>query len=65
MVLNCCNRWHDLNTNKIEVISHSMKAKMEEAIKKMAENSLRTLCLAYKKVSQTCDLETKDEKGIF
>lgn len=64
-MLNCCNRWHNLNTNKIEFITHEMKVKMEEAIKKMAENSLRTLCLAYKIVSQTCDLETKDESGIF
>lgn len=31
----------------------------------MAEHSLRTLCLAYKKLSAHDDLEKKDEKGIF
>jgi len=31
----------------------------------MAENSLRTLCLAYKKLQAHDDLELKDEKGVF
>lgn len=38
---------------------------MEEAIIEMAQNSLRTLCLAYKKVRPTADLQSKDEKGVF
>jgi magnesium-transporting ATPase (P-type) len=65
MVLSCCSKWHDMHTNKIEIISQTTKNKMEEAIRKMAESSLRTLCLAYKKVSPNCDLESKDEKGVF
>jgi hypothetical protein len=31
----------------------------------MAENSLRTLCVAYKKLQAHDDLEAKDEKGVF
>jgi P-type Ca2+ transporter type 2B len=31
----------------------------------MAENSLRTLCLGYKKLTARDDLEAKDAKGIF
>ena len=31
----------------------------------MAESSLRTLCIAYKKISNNEDLEFKDEKGVF
>ena len=31
----------------------------------MAENSLRTLCLGYKKLSAHDDLETKDKKGVY
>lgn len=33
---------------------------MNVAINKMAENSLRTLCVAYKKISNQTDLEQKD-----
>jgi Ca2+ transporting ATPase len=31
----------------------------------MASSSLRTLCLAYKKINTNDNLEQKDEKGIF
>lgn len=31
----------------------------------MASSSLRTLCLAYKKISPNTNLEQKDEKGVF
>jgi hypothetical protein len=31
----------------------------------MANKSLRTLCLAYKILRPTSDLESKDDKGIF
>jgi hypothetical protein len=31
----------------------------------MAEGSLRTLCLCYKKLSAHDDLEIKDDKGVF
>lgn len=34
-------------------------------IRKMAENSLRTICLAYKKLSPHDDLEDQDSKGIY
>jgi magnesium-transporting ATPase (P-type) len=31
----------------------------------MANKSLRTLCIAYKKISDNDDFVTKDEKGVF
>lgn len=31
----------------------------------MAEASLRTLCVAYKKIGRNIDLEKKDDKGIY
>jgi P-type E1-E2 ATPase len=31
----------------------------------MAENSLRTLCIGYKKLSARDDIESKDDKGVF
>jgi magnesium-transporting ATPase (P-type) len=60
MVLGCCNKWYDMRSNRIEGISESVKVKMEETIKKMAESSLRTLCLAYRKIPANEDLQTKD-----
>lgn len=47
------------------MISESTNNKMQENIRKMAESSLRTLCIAYKKISNNEDLEFKDEKGVF
>jgi hypothetical protein len=38
---------------------------MNQAITKMAESSLRTICLGYKKLHAKDDLEAKDEKGVF
>lgn len=54
-----------MESNDIESISATVKKSMEEAIVSMAENSLRTLCLAYKKLRPTSDLESKDDKGVF
>ena len=31
----------------------------------MANKSLRTLCIAYKKISDNDDFVSKDEKGVF
>lgn len=31
----------------------------------MAQNSLRTLCLAYKKISNHDNFETKDKRGVY
>lgn len=38
---------------------------MDKAIIGMASKSLRTLCLAYKALRPTSDLDSKDEKGVF
>lgn len=38
---------------------------MTKAINRMAEDSLRTLCLGYKKLSAHDDLEAKDSRGVF
>lgn len=38
---------------------------MNQAINKMAEGSLRTLCVAYKKLPDNTDFTDKDEKGLF
>ena len=65
MVLQSCNKWFDPQTNKIEVISKSTKDKIEGVIRKMAEGSLRTLCLAYRPLFDSDNLEKKDQKGVY
>lgn len=65
MVLDSCNKWFDPETNKIEVMSATAKEKIEEIIHKMAESSLRTLCMAYKPINSLDNLEKKDSKGLF
>lgn len=56
MVLATCSRWYNMETNKIEDITEHTKEKMEKAILEMANKSLRTLCLGYKKLGAHDDL---------
>lgn len=42
-----------------------MKADVNTAISTMANSALRTLCIAYKEISQSDDLVTQDDKGVF
>lgn len=46
-------------------INGELRAQIEAAIKTMAGRALRTICLAYKEVSQREDLTTKDSKGVY
>ena len=46
-------------------MSSTAKDKIEDAINKMAEESLRTLCLAYREVDESENLDVKDEKGVY
>lgn len=65
IVLNSCSDWYNSEKSEVQSISQSVRKDMEESIVGMANKSLRTLCLAYKKLRPTSDLETKDEKGVF
>ena len=60
MVLSTCSKWYDMESNKIEDINEHTKAKMQNAILEMANKSLRTLCIGYKKLGAHDDLESKD-----
>jgi len=62
MVLQGCVDWFNPETNSIESIN---RPQAEEAIHKMASNSLRTLCLAYKKISGHDSFENKDKRGVY
>lgn len=65
MVLQTCSKWYNMDENKIEDINQHVKTKMENSILEMANKSLRTLCIGYKKLGPLDDLETKDDKGVF
>ena len=47
------------------MISQSNKENMHQVIHKMAESSLRTLCLAYKPIDKSSNVTTKDAKGVY
>jgi magnesium-transporting ATPase (P-type) len=49
----------------VQPITEEIRNSMNQAIHKMAENSLRTICMAYKKLGAKDDIEAKDEKGVF
>lgn len=38
---------------------------MKSSIVKMAKRSLRTLCFAYKQISDSDDIISSDNKGVF
>ena len=65
MVMASCSDWYNPETDQIESISPQVKDDMEKAIHGMASKSLRTLCIAYKNLRPTSDLDTKDDKGVF
>jgi Ca2+ transporting ATPase len=65
MVLTTCDFWYNMDKNEVQPITEEIRKNMNDAINKMAESSLRTLCLAYKKIGAKDDIEAKDEKGVF
>ena len=60
MVMASCSEWYNPETSEISSITQQLRDEMEKAIVGMASKSLRTLCLAYKVLRPTSDLETKD-----
>lgn len=54
-----------MQSNRVDVLSGSVRQQIEHSIKEMAESSLRTLCFAYKDISKDSNLDKKDQKGVF
>jgi P-type Ca2+ transporter type 2B len=65
MLLGSCNQWFNSGSGEIEAINPDLQNKIKAVIEKMAEGSLRTLCLGYKKLMAHDDLESKDPKGVY
>lgn len=65
MILRSCESWFNAETDHVEDLSQFVRADVERAIVNMASNSLRTLCLGYKRLSPKDDFTHKDEKGVY
>ena len=65
MILASCTQWYNSQNGEIEPITSELQDKVKKVINSMAENSLRTLCLGYKKLMAHDDLEVKDSKGVY
>ena len=65
IVLGSCTQWFNSQNGQIEPISEEQQVNIKKVIHSMAENSLRTLCLGYKKLMAHDDLEVKDAKGVY
>ena len=63
MVLAACNSYHSKN-GEVVTMDQQLRDKVEGAIETMAGRALRTICLAYKIITDD-DLVTKDSKGVF
>lgn len=62
IILASCQDMYNQRTGNIEPID---KNQVERIIHQMAENSLRTLGLAFKKLSGHDNFEDKDKRGVF
>lgn len=65
-ILECCNKFIDLQSGQISPITTSFKQDALDNIKLMATQSLRTIGVAYKVVDPAkIDIEKADAKGVF
>lgn len=65
MVLAACNKFHNMTSNQVVALDETLRATVEENIKRMANEALRTICIAYREVNSSDDLTTKDKLGVF
>jgi len=64
MILACCNQFYNFEEDKIVPLTEDLKAHIEEEIIKLADQALRTICIAYKDVTGNEDFESKDDKNV-
>jgi magnesium-transporting ATPase (P-type) len=54
LVLEFCSCWFNQETNQVDTLTQELKNKINKVIVALAEESLRTLCLAYKHIKIEC-----------
>ena len=60
-MVKACSHFHDVKNNKIIPIDKALTEKLSDSINHMATQSLRTIGLCYKKLSQAIDKENTDK----
>jgi Ca2+ transporting ATPase len=60
IVLKSCSSWMCGDTGQVKELTGSLRKSIEEVINSMASNSLRTLCLGFKRLSTKEDFSLKD-----
>ena len=51
MVLRSCSKFHNMNTGQVVNLDESLRKVVEDNIKRMANDALRTICLAYRDIT--------------
>ena len=64
VLLKSCQFWLNAQSTQVEPLD-SIREQIGETINTMAGNSLRTLCLAFKKLSADQDLSQKNRRGVY
>jgi len=51
IILNCCDRFYNFEEDRIVPMTPELKSHIEDEIVKMADQALRTICIAYKEIN--------------
>lgn len=65
MVLRSCTKFHNKTNQQIVPLDENLRAEVNKNIKRMADNALRTICLAYRDVTVDLDHEKPDSFGLY
>ena len=63
MIVQACDKFQSFD-GSTEPLQGDVKEEIDQAIVRMAEQSLRTIGVAYKNISEGSDLVSKDKKGV-
>lgn len=64
LVLDTCNKFKRAD-GQVVPIDQAMLTQIQKAIEDMANQALRTICVAYKDLNGSEDLKSKDDKGVY
>lgn len=65
MVLRSCTKFHSKKTNQITTLDAKLVDEVNKNIKRMADNALRTICLAYRDLTGNEDMNKIDDFGVY
>jgi Ca2+ transporting ATPase len=65
IILKSCQFWLNGQSTQVEPLDSSIREQIGETINTMASNSLRTLSLAFKKLTADQDLSQKNRRGVY